>query len=80
MFSEVERNVFRALRLDPSIPPQKLSIKPEAEEDPSLYTRPYHRYLLEFRQRVLLKTMQIMDPTPLDNVVQDLWTIADHKS
>lgn len=29
MFSEVEKNVFKALRLDPSIPPLKLSFKPQ---------------------------------------------------
>lgn len=45
MFSEVESNVFKALRLDPSIPLSKLPNKPESMEDPSLYTRPYHRYL-----------------------------------
>jgi hypothetical protein len=80
MFSEVESNVFKALRLDPSVPIGRLLNKPEGEEDPSLYTRPYHRYLSEFRQRVLLKTMQVMDPTPLDIVTQDLWTIEDQKS
>jgi len=80
MFSEVESNVLKALRLDPSIPTAKLSIKPEPEEDSSLYARPYHRYLLDFRQKVLLKTMQIANPNPLDMVTQDLWTIEDHKS
>ena len=80
MFAEVESNVFKALRLDPSIPPSRLQIKPEAEEDPSLYARPYHRYLHDFRQKVLLKNMQVQTPTPLDVVTQDLWTIYDHKS
>lgn len=45
-----------------------------------MYTQPYHRYLQDFRQRVLLKTMQVLDPSPLDIVTQDLWTIEDHKS
>lgn len=29
MFAEVESNVFKALRLDPSIPTSKLANKPE---------------------------------------------------
>jgi len=67
--------VLKALRLDPSAPTSKLINKPEPEEDASLYSRPYHRYLLDFRQKVLLKTMQIINPSPLDAVTQDLWAI-----
>lgn len=29
MFAEVEANVFKALRLDPSIPTAKLPVKPQ---------------------------------------------------
>lgn len=75
MFAEVESNVFKALRLDSSIPTAKLAIKPDVEEDPSLYARPFHRYFLDFKQKVLLKTMQIPNLSPLDIVTQDLWTI-----
>lgn len=30
MFSEVEKNVFKALRLDPSIPSNKIAVKPDS--------------------------------------------------
>jgi hypothetical protein len=80
MFAEVESNVTKALRLDPSLPTARLPFKPDPEEDPSLYARPYHRYLHDFRQKVLLKNMQVASPSPLDAVTQDLWTIYDHKS
>ncbi len=35
---------------------------------------------MEFRQKVLLKTMQLVDINPLDSVTQDLWTIEEQKS
>lgn len=41
MFFEVESNTLKALKLDNSIPIGKLLFKFDAEEDPSLYCRPY---------------------------------------
>ena len=80
MFPEVERNILRAIKLDHSIPIGKLQFKFEPEEDPSLYHRPYDRYLQSFREKILLKTMQNMDPHPLDTVVTDLWNVVEQKS
>ena len=80
MFPEVERNILRAMKLDHSIPVGKLQFKFEPEEDPSLYHRPYHKYLEAFREKILLKTMQNIDPHPLDTVRTDLWALTDQKS
>jgi len=80
MFIEVESNIMKAIKLDPSIPLHKLNVKFESSEDISLYQRPYERYLEDFREKILLKTMQAIDPNPLDTVTQDLWNVADQKS
>jgi hypothetical protein len=69
-----------ALKLDHSIPLQKMQLKFEPEEDPSLYFRPYQRYLNDYKEKIMLKTLQIINPSDLDVVTQDLWNIEDHKS
>lgn len=71
---------MKAIKLDPSIPLHKINVKFEPSEDISLYQRPYDRYLEDFREKILLKTMQTIDPGPLDVVMQDLWNVADQKS
>lgn len=80
MFSEVEKNIMGALKLDHSIPISKIQFKFESEEDPSLYHRPYERYLTNYREKIMLKTMQNMDPDDLDTVAMDLWNVVEQKS
>ena len=80
MFIEVESNIMKAVKLDPSIPLHKLNIKFDPSEDSSLHQRPYQRYLEDFREKILLKTMQSFDMSSLDIVTQDLWNVADQKS
>lgn len=71
---------MKAIKLDPSIPIHKINVKFESSEDLSLYQRPYERYLEDFREKILLKTMQTIEPNQLDTVAQDLWNVADQKS
>ncbi len=60
MFPEVTKNIMKALKLDHSIPTNKITHKFEPEEDQSLYARPLERYLHSFREKIMLKTLQIM--------------------
>lgn len=80
MFPEVERNILSAIKLDHSIPISKLQFKFEPEEDPSLYHRPYMRYLESFREKILLKNLKNNEISPLDTVIQDLWNVVEQKS
>lgn len=80
MFHEVEKNIMKAIKLDHSIPVNKLQFKFEPEEDPSLYHRPYERYLNSYREKIMLKAMENMDPHELDTVVNDLWNLNGQKS
>lgn len=75
MFAQVKNNVFKALTLDPSVATSKLLNKGQPEEDPSIYNRPYHRYLLDFKQKVMLKLNEVVDQSELDYVTHHLWTL-----
>ena len=80
MFPEVEKHVMKGIKLDHSIPLNKVQAKIEPEDDTSLFTRPYQKYLETFREKVNLKTMRNMEPDELDTVVADLWNVIEQKS
>jgi hypothetical protein len=51
---------MKAIKLDHSIALNKIQYKFDPTEDLALYQRPYERYLEDFREKILLKTMQNM--------------------
>lgn len=71
---------MKAIKLDHSIPLNKLAHKFDSEEDPGLYYRPYQRYLNDFHCKIMLKTLLNLAPSELDTVTLDLWNVIEQKS
>ena len=78
---KAEQNLNKALALDYSLAINKIKEKPDAEEDLSLYQRPFDRHLKLLKDRVTLKqSIYAVPDNYIENVIMELETAASSKS